>query len=68
MPYIKQQPHWEVVIDKLNMSMSDLHTTTERYETEEKALEEARKIKHPEKVLRIREVRDYTKAPQREVW
>lgn len=68
MLYTKQPAHWEVVIHKLNSTMSDLYESTRSFRSEEKALEYARSIKHPERVLKIREVSDYTPAPQREVW
>lgn len=68
MLHVKQAPHWEVIVNKLNMSMSDFYESTYKFDTEEKALQMVDKVSRPESILSIREVSEYLPVSPTEVW
>jgi len=68
MLHVKQAPHWEVIVKKLNMSMSDFYESTYKFDTEEKALQMVDKVSRPESILSIREVSEYLPVSPTEVW
>lgn len=68
MIHVKQAPHWEVIVKKLNETMSDFYEKTYKFSTEEKALAMTDKVSRPESIVSIREVSEYLPVPPTEVW